>query len=134
MPFVPRIRALPFVLPAIGHGLSLSACWVLGAFAAEGYRKEAYGSDRSLKTVLGYTLRAGSFASGLLILAVQLQLFAQFGTQATGAWAEPSFPSTASDMAVVARTAELALDIGLEAVAMTSWRLYRSTLFGRFGD
>ncbi|KAG8462729.1 hypothetical protein KFE25_004705 [Diacronema lutheri] len=133
-PFVPRVRALPFVLPAVGHGLSLASCWVLGAFAAAAYRKEAYGSTGSTRTVLSYTLRAGAFATGLLIFSTQAQLQLTLGGTAVGAWAEPGFPSTAADMLIVQRTAELALDVGLEAVAMTAWRLYRASLYGRFGD
>jgi hypothetical protein len=133
-PWVPRVRALPYVLPAIGHGLSLASCWVAGAFAAESYRKEAYGSTGSTADVLKATWAAGAFASGLLIVALQAQLVAQFGPAVQGSFAEVGFPSTAADFTVVQRTAELALDIGSEAVVMTGWRLYRSTLFNRFGD
>lgn len=133
-PFVPRVRALPFVLPAVGHGLTLASCWVLGAFAAAAYRQEAYGSTGSTRDVLAYTLKAGAFASGLLILLTQLQIYLQLGGAATGAWAVPGFPSSAADMVIVQRTTELAVDIGLEAAMMTAWRLYRATLFDRFGD
>jgi hypothetical protein len=133
-PFIPRVRALPYVLPAVGHGLSLATCWVLGAFAADAYRKQAYGSTGKVATVLAYTWSAGAVASGLVILLAQAQLFAQFGGSSVGAWADPGFPSTAADIAILQRTADVALDIGLEAIAMTAWRLYRSTLYGRFGD
>jgi hypothetical protein len=133
-PWVPRVRALPFVLPALGHGLSLASCWMLGAFAAAAYRKDAFGATGRPADVLKATWAAGAFASGLLIVVVQAQLAAQFGAGVQGSFAEAGFPSTAADFTVVQRTAELALDIGAEAVAMTGWRLYRSTLYGRFGD
>lgn len=132
--FVPDVRALPFVLPAVGHGITLATCWVLGAFAAAAYTKEAYGAGGSTLQTLAYTARAGAFATGLLILLTQAQLYAEVGPAAIGAWAEPGFPATAADFIIVRRTDELALDVAVEAAAMTSWRLYRASLYGRFGD
>lgn len=128
--FVPRIRALPYVLPAVGHGLSLASCWVLGAFAAAAYRKEAYGATGASGALVS-TLQAGAFATGILIASTQLHLYLTVGN---GAVLDASFPSTTADMEVLQAAFDVAVDVTVQAAALLAWRQYRAQLFSKFGD
>ena len=59
-----------FLAPTLIHGAALACCWLAGCLAAKAYEKEAYEGD--LGTVIFSTIKAGAFASGLLILSTQL--------------------------------------------------------------
>lgn len=114
------------LFPTVSHGSSLAICWLTGALAGQCYEKVAF-SEYS--ATVSRTLQAGAFASGLLILGTQFRL-------ATTGFAAPIDPNVIdANLVQQLRVAgELAVDIGVEAAGLLSWRLYRTYLTGVFGE
>lgn len=109
--------------PVLVHGCALTACWIGGALSAEAYTEERYLGDAALPT----TLRAGAFASGLLIVATQLRLAASFGVDPLEVLAAPDLAApSAMDLAKGQAAVEIAVDIFVEASALLFWRLQRA--------
>ena len=170
---IPAWRGLPYLVPTLAHGAALALCWTLGALGAELYREENYGKNGEEAAVL-QAQKAGAFASGLIILATQLQIF--FVTLAYDDTLESDLPSESAqvvrvvldaDQRITARGAlrqfvapppdvvvvdvvnpenlgcdpyaaavlgETSLDIGVEALALLSWRRLRAQLYTQIGD
>lgn len=122
---VPNIGLVSSVL---ARGATLAACFCTGAFAAEAYDRRAfdypppYGkSDRYLET-LKRVWSAGAFAAGLLIVMTQLRtgLSIGFGVQFGD--------SPATDLVLLEATDDLIRDGLAEALGLTAWRLYRTSI------
>jgi len=113
--------------PTLIHGVSLACCWLLGALAAQAYESEAFdvGTDYSkgFGTPVARTLRAGAFATGLLILGTQVDLFLEFGGRLVQLG-----ESEATDIRLVTALNELFRDIIFEASFLFAWRMYRANL------
>jgi hypothetical protein len=106
--------------PTLIHGAGLACCWLLGCLAARAFEKESYEGDVS--QVILSTAKAGAFATGLLILATQLDLvqdlggFVQFGDDPV------------SDLRIYRALVEVINDVFFEAVTLITWRLVRSKI------
>jgi len=118
------------VAPALIHGANLAVCWVLGALAAKGFESEAFdiSKGKGYGTVLVRIFQAGAFATGLLILAMQVDLFIEFGR--TVHWGESEDIDFRLRLAVV----ELINDVFFEALTLTSWRVYHANLMAKLTD
>jgi len=112
------------VAPTLIHGAGLACCWILGALAAKLYQSDAFDVTQpgSYGNVLRKILRAGAFASGILILSTQVDLLIEFGRYVQ------SGESEATDLRLLSAAAELINDIVFEAFTLVSWRLYRAIL------
>jgi hypothetical protein len=117
------------VAPALIHGAALATCWVVGALAAKAYERqsispvprksqEAGDSSWDYTLVWAAILRGGAFATGLLILATQIDLLLEFGR-----WVQLG-ESEETDFRLLVAIVELVNDVFFEAVTITSWRLY----------
>ena len=113
-PGVPQIRAIPYILPTIAHGSQLAFCWLLGALAASAFQRDAFCS--SLLETISRTLRAGAFASGVLILGTQLVAYDIVGNVELSAAANIKLNSLASEVSV---------DIISQAIALILFRIFR---------
>lgn len=112
--------------PTLVHGADLALCWTAGALAAEAYERGAFdvssSSGGDYGVVVSRVLRAGAFATGLLVLSTQARLFFELGFVRFGEGGE------AVDLRLLTTAAELVNDVFFEAVVLTSWRLYRASL------
>jgi hypothetical protein len=120
------------VAPALIHGAALATCWVVGALAAKAYERrsispllrksrvsnEAGDSSWDYTLVRAAILRGGAFATGLLILATQIDLLFEFGR-----WVQLG-ESEDTDFRLLVAIVELVNDVFFEAVTIASWRLY----------
>jgi hypothetical protein len=120
------------VAPALIHGAALATCWVVGALAAKAYERqsispvqrksrvsnEAGDSSWDYTLVWAAILRGGAFATGLLILATQIDLLLEFGR-----WVQLG-ESEDTDFRLLVAIVELVNDVFFEAVTITFWRLY----------
>jgi hypothetical protein len=120
------------VAPALIHGAALATCWVVGALAAKAYERQSISpvqrksgvsnesgdSSWDYTLVWAATLRGGAFATGLLILATQLDLLLEFDR-----WVQLG-ESEETDFRLLVALVELVNDVFFEAVTITSWRLY----------
>ena len=70
-------NALRLFPATLSHGALLAGCWLLGALASKSFEQEAFGKDFSV--VLTRVLAGGAFASGLLVLLTQADLFMEYG-------------------------------------------------------
>jgi len=113
--------------PTLIHGVKLASCWILGALAARAYESEAFdvGKDYSkgFSIPVARTLRAGAFATGLLIIGTQLDLYHQFGGRLVQLG-----ESQATDVRLLTAVDELIKDIIFEASFLFGWRMYRANL------
>ena len=110
-----------FLAPTLVHGAGLACCWLAGCLAAEAYAKSAY--EGTIGEVLTSTIKAGAFASGLLILATQFDLYRDMG----GYYQLGESPET--DLQITRHTVELINDIVFQAVVLLVWRVIRRKRF-----
>ncbi|KAL3910749.1 MAG: hypothetical protein SGILL_007570 [Bacillariaceae sp.] len=103
--------------PTLVHGAGLACAWLLGGLAAKAYEKEAYESD--LPTVVFSTLKAGAFATGILILGTQFDLYQEMG----GYVQVGDSPET--DLRIYQALVEVIDDIVFEAITLLVWRVAR---------
>jgi len=116
--------------PTLVHGAGLASCWIAGALASRNYEKEAFDISETdpddgifrYSVVVSRTLQAGAFATGLLILSTQIDLFAEFGR-----YVQPG-ESDEIDFRLLTAIVELINDIFFEAVTLIGWRVYRASL------
>jgi len=106
--------------PALIHGAALATCWIIGALAAKTYELEAIvpNEKNGYGTILWRVCQAGAFASGLLILATQLDLLSEFGR-----WVQLG-ESEETDFRLLLAAVELINDIFFEAITLITWRLF----------
>ena len=120
-------KGLPFIFPAFSHGVALAVCWVLGAFAASAYESEAYCG--TWQTALSRTWRAGAFAVGLLILSTQIYTYFSLSSQGLDPYTVPTTAGVdqlaQADIQILSTAFELIIDVIVQALFMTSFRLYR---------
>lgn len=102
------------IAPTLIHGAALTTCWLLGALAARAYEKEA----GEMPTTLIRVVQAGAFASGVLIMSTQVDLFWEFGR-----WVQLG-ESPEIDFRLQVAVVEMVNDIFFEALCLTSWRLF----------
>ena len=112
------------VAPALIHGAALASCWIVGALAAKAYQRDAIvpqfmQEQWNYSKVIIRVLQAGAFATGLLIMATQLDLFFEY----QGQWVQLG-DSPESDFRLTVAAIELINDIFFEAVSLLLWRLY----------
>jgi hypothetical protein len=107
--------------PTLIHGAGMACCWLLGALAARAYERKAidptfegggYGS------VFGTIVKAGAFATGVLILATQADLLLEFGR-----FVQPG-ESEATDLRLLSAWVEVLNDVVFEATTITMFRMY----------
>eukprot|EP00559_Dactyliosolen_fragilissimus_P002567 CAMPEP_0184867178 /NCGR_PEP_ID=MMETSP0580-20130426/25302_1 /TAXON_ID=1118495 /ORGANISM="Dactyliosolen fragilissimus" /LENGTH=284 /DNA_ID=CAMNT_0027367271 /DNA_START=66 /DNA_END=920 /DNA_ORIENTATION=+ len=115
------------VAPTLIHGAGLACCWILGALASEGFQSDAFNisGGRGYKTVLSRLLRAGSFATGVLILSTQLDLLREYGGQYV-----QFGQSDETDVRLLSALVEVINDVFFEGIVLGSWRIYRASLTG----
>lgn len=113
--FAPRGGALA---PTLIHGAGLACCWLLGCLAVKGYERETFEGD--LPQALLSTVKAGAFATGLLIMATQLDLYQEMG----GYVQLGESPET--DLRIYRAFVEIINDIFFEATTLLTWRALRS--------
>ena len=125
--------------PTLIHGAGLAVCWLDGALAARMYEREAFtvkGEDgkegnwcrrRSpggvldalgrYDTILVRLFQAGAFASGILIVSMQMDLLLEFkGYVQYG-------ESNETDLRLLVAATEVINDIFWEALVIGSWRI-----------
>jgi hypothetical protein len=115
------------VAPALIHGAALAVCWVMGALAARSYEIDALvpsnqdgvGGNKGYGRVVLRVAKAGAFATGLLILATQFDLFWEFG----GRYVQYG-DGEQTDFRIQVAAVELINDVFFEAVTILTWRLY----------
>ncbi|GAX10132.1 hypothetical protein FisN_3Lh324 [Fistulifera solaris] len=109
--------------PTLVHGAALATCFVVGALAAKAYELDAIVPRKNNETTWDYTnvvarvLQAGAFASGVLILGTQMDLYTHYGYVQLG-------DSPETDFRLQVAAVELSNDIVFEAVSLLGWRLY----------
>jgi hypothetical protein len=111
--------------PTISHGCGLALCWLCGALSARAYEEAAYSKT---DVAISRTLAGGSFAVGLLILATQARL-------ALSGFAGISDPGLVVDQNLIEQiqaASDLILDVAFEATGLLAWRIYRTSLTGKF--
>lgn len=119
-----------FVAPALIHGAALAVCWVTGALAAKAYEADGIlmgkvqdesenGELKTLTPVIVRVLKAGAFATGLLILATQIDLFLESG----GTYVQYG-ASEETDFRIQVAVVELVNDVFFEAMSLLTWRVY----------
>jgi hypothetical protein len=109
-----------FLAPTLIHGAGLACCWLMGALAAKAYEQKSY--EGNIGEVFLSTIKAGAFSCGLLILATQFDLYTDMGGYVQLG------ESVETDVRILRSTAELVNDCLFEAITLTTWRLYRSTV------
>lgn len=111
--------------PTLIHGAALAVCWVIGALAAKAYERPAVvpasASVAGYAKILWSLVKAGAFATGLLIFATQLDLFLEFG-RIVGAG-----ESAETDFRLLTALVEVLNDVVFEAVSLLAWRLFLAT-------
>lgn len=109
--------------PTLVHGAALATCFVVGALAARAYEFDAIAPRKTEEESWDYTkvaarvLQAGAFATGVLILGTQFDLYTHFG------YVQPG-DSPETDFRLQVAVVELTNDIVFEAVSLLGWRLY----------
>ena len=109
--------------PTLVHGAALASCFIVGALAARAYELDAIVPRKTNEGTWDYTkvvasvLQAGAFATGVLILGTQLDLYTHWGYVQLG-------DSPETDFRLQVAVAELTNDIVFEAVSLLAWRLY----------
>ena len=134
------LSGLGRVASVIEHGAPLAIAWLFGALAAEMFTKRSY--SEGYATAFAMTARAGAAAVGVLALisqASQSLEIAQAGLvlpvlmEVGGAAGGPA-GSGAADLIIIRSTNALFFDCAVCATVLTSWRMYRVSLFKRFND
>jgi hypothetical protein len=112
------------VAPTLIHGAGLAVCWIAGALAARGFESDSFNvsGGRGYGTVATRIVQAGAFATGLLILTTQADLFLEYGR-----WVQPG-ESEEIDLRLLTAIVELINDVVFEAFTLGGWRLYRASL------
>lgn len=107
--------------PTLIHGAALASCWIVGALAARAYERDALAPDidNGYANVLVRVIQAGAFATGLLIMSTQLDLFLEY----KGTWVQPG-DSEEIDFRLLTAAVELINDVFFEATTIITWRLY----------
>ena len=110
--------------PTLIHGAGLACCWVLGALAARAFESEAFdvSGGRGYGEPIARTLKAGAFATGMLILATQIDLQNEFGGYVQFGY------SDATDIRIAQALDDVLKDIFFEASTLFGWRMYRASL------
>jgi hypothetical protein len=109
-----------FLAPTLLHGAGLACCWLAGCLAAKSFEKDAF--QGNFPTVVLSTVKAGAFATGLLIFATQADLYFEMG----GYVQLGESPET--DARILTAAVEVINDVVFEASTLILWRLYRSTV------
>ncbi|KAL7543412.1 hypothetical protein ACHAXR_013034 [Thalassiosira sp. AJA248-18] len=127
--------------PTLIHGAGLAVCWLAGALAAKMYEREAFSlkeidsSDGRMRrspmgvldeigrydTILLRLVKAGAFASGILIFSTQLDLLLEFKRYVQ--YGE----SGETDLRLLVATVEVINDIFWSACVIGSWRLIHAS-------
>ena len=110
--------------PTLIHGAGLACCWVLGALAARAFESEAFdvSGGKGYGEPIARTLKAGAFATGMLILATQIDLQNEFGGYVQFGY------SDATDIRIAQALDDVLKDIFFEASTLFGWRMYRASL------
>mmetsp|Transcript_21288 Transcript_21288/g.32451 ORF Transcript_21288/g.32451 Transcript_21288/m.32451 type:complete len:294 (-) Transcript_21288:1014-1895(-) len=116
--------------PTLIHGAGLASCWIAGALAGRAFETEAFdvsdevydGQGFRYGSVIGRTLQAGAFATGLLIMSTQCDLFLEYGR-----YVQPG-ESEEIDLRLLTALVELINDIFFEFAALFGWRIYRASV------
>ena len=118
--------------PALIHGAALASCWLVGALAAKAYEQEAIAprevsaidTNKSVDytNVLVRVCQAGAFATGVLLLSTQFDLFLDFHGTIVQLGDSPE-----SDVRILLALSEVIQDIVFEAITLITWRLYLAT-------
>ena len=110
--------------PTLIHGAGLACCWVLGALAARAFESEAFdvSGGKGYGEPIARTLKAGAFATGMLILATQIDLQNEFGGYVQFGY------SDATDIRIAQALDDVLKDIFFEASTLFGWRMYRAGL------
>lgn len=119
------------VAPALIHGAALASCWLVGALAARAYEIDALIPDRETKSylpVFSRVLQAGAFATGVLILGTQLDLYREFGNMYVQYGDSPE-----TDFRIQVAVVEIINDVFFEAVSLLTWRLFLAVQTERSG-
>lgn len=116
------IRGLPYIVPAVSHGAGLAACWLLGALAAGAFSSEAYCS--TLGAALSRTLKAGAFATGVLLLCTQLVTYVTLTAQGIDAL-DPVDVLAKGESTILTTADEVIFDVIVQATGLTAFRVYR---------
>jgi hypothetical protein len=118
--WMPAWRALPYIPPALVHGTQLATCWTLGALAANAYERAAFCAD--LGTSISRTLRAGAFATGMLLLGTQIHTYLELS--AVGL--EPFLGASREvDVILINIANSVVIDVLAQASSLTAFRIYR---------
>ena len=99
----------------------MASCWLVGALAARAYERDAIAVNPITKgygRVITRVIQAGSFATGVLILCTQLDLYKEFG----GYVQFGDGPET--DFRIQVAFVEGFYDVLFEAMTLLTWRLY----------
>jgi hypothetical protein len=112
------------VAPALIHGAALASCWIAGALAAKAYERksispvfETSNKEWDYSNVVLSILKGGAFATGLLILATQIDLLLEFGRYVQFG------ESDEVDFRILVASVEVTNDIIFEAVTVFTWRV-----------
>lgn len=113
------------VAPTLIHGAGLACCWIAGALAAKAYESDAFdvSNGKGYGVVLTRLVKAGAFATGLLLLSSQINLYLEFG----GKFVQLG-ESEETDVRLLTAIIEVINDVFFEGVLLSSWRLYRASL------
>lgn len=96
----------------------------MGALAARAFESKAFDArDGNFTGTLTSLIQAGAFATGLLLMSTQLDLFIEFGRK-TVQFGE----SDQSDVRLVTAVVELFNDVLFEGISLSLWRFYRASL------
>lgn len=111
------------LMPTLKHGAGLSLCWIVGVLSVRGFQGAAT-SSRDLGATLMLTSRAGFVAALLWWLGMLLQLqFLGIVPDTFGQCAMTDRTCLEADAKVIQYYFDATLDIGLEALVLTVWRL-----------
>jgi hypothetical protein len=107
------------VAPTLIHGAGLACCWLLGALAAKAYERKAIDPTvEGYGTVVWTILKAGAFATGVLVLCTQIDLLLEFRR-----YVQPG-ESEETDLRLLSALVEVLNDVIFEASTLTTMRLY----------
>lgn len=123
--------------PTLIHGAGLAVCWIAGALAAQMYEKDAFilrelgevqgdspselnlwDKVRRYDTVLFRLIKAGAFATGILIVSTQVDLLLEFKGHYVQFGESPE-----TDLRLLVATVEVINDVFFEALVIGSWRI-----------
>lgn len=107
--------------PTLIHGAGLACCWLLGALAARAYQQKAIDptvDGGGYGTIIATVIKAGAFATGILILATQIDLLFEFGR-----FVQPG-ESDETDLRLLTAWVEVLNDVVFEATTLIFFRMY----------